>query len=250
MEGACAGMSAILTVDGLRIRRGGTDVLCGIGCEVARGEVVALMGSSGAGKTTILRAVAGLEPFDAGAIVVDEVHLAAGAPVPAAVHRKAGMVFQFHHLFEHCSALDNVALALVHVQRMARADAEGRAQTLLDELGVGLRARALPRELSGGEAQRVAIARALAMDPPLLLLDEPTASLDPARRGDLARTLRGLASTGRALLLTSHDDDFVRASADRVLILAGGEVVESGAPAEVLANPRHAATRALLAHGG
>lgn len=240
-------MKSLLVVDGLRARRGGTDVLRGVRCAVARGEVVALMGLSGAGKTTVLRAIAGLEPFDAGAVQVGGVALNAGAPVPAAVHRQVGMVFQFHHLFEHYSAVENVALALVHVQRVARGEAERRAQALLDDLGVGLRSRALPRELSGGEAQRVAIARALAMDPPVLLLDEPTASLDPARRGDLARTLRDLAATGRALLLTSHDDDFVRACADRVLILADGEVVEEGAPADVFGSPRHPATRALLA---
>jgi len=241
-------MSPLLTVDGLCARRGGTDVLRGVSCAVTRGEVVALMGLSGAGKTTVLRALAGLEPFDDGRIQVDDVTLAAGRAAPAAVHRKVGMVFQFHHLFEHYTAIENVALALVHVQRATRPAAEARAQALLEELGVGARARALPRELSGGEAQRVAIARALAMDPPVLLLDEPTASLDPARRGDLARTLRGLAATGRALLLTSHDGEFVRASADRVLILANGEVVEEGTPAGVLGSPRHAATRALLAN--
>ncbi|MDP1568973.1 MAG: ATP-binding cassette domain-containing protein [Vicinamibacterales bacterium] len=242
-------MSALLRVDGLRARRGGADVLRGVSCAVTRGEVVALMGLSGAGKTTVLRALAGLEPFEAGEIRVDDVTLGAGRAAPPAVHRKVGMVFQFHHLFEHYTAIENVALALVHVQREARPAAEARAQALLDELGVGARARALPRELSGGEAQRVAIARALAMDPPVLLLDEPTASLDPARRGDLGRTLRTLAASGRALLMTSHDDDFVRACADRVLILADGEVVEEGTPADVLERPRHAATRALLANG-
>ncbi len=242
-------MTNVLIVDGVRARRGGTDVLRGVRCAVTRGEVVAIMGLSGAGKTTVLRAIAGLEPFDAGAVQADGVALNAGAPVPAAVHRKVGMVFQFHHLFEHYSALENVVLALVHVQRMARADAEARAQALLDDLGLGPRSRALPRELSGGEAQRVAIARALAMDPPVLLLDEPTASLDPARRGDLARTLRGLAASGRALLLTSHDGEFVRASADRVLILADGEVVEEGKLADVLGSPQHPATRALMAQG-
>lgn len=241
-------MTAILRVEGLRVRRGGAEVLRGVTCGVARGEVVALMGLSGAGKTTALRAVAGLEPFDAGRIEVGEVALEAGRPAPAAVHQTTGMVFQFHHLFEHYTAIENVALALVHVQRASREAAERRAQALLDELGVGGRARALPRELSGGEAQRVAIARALAMDPPVLLLDEPTASLDPARRGDLGRTLRTLAAEGRALLMTSHDDDFVKACADRVLILADGEVVEAGAPGDVLSNPQHPATRSLLAH--
>ncbi|HEX5010771.1 MAG TPA: ATP-binding cassette domain-containing protein, partial [Planctomycetota bacterium] len=141
---------------------------------------------------------------------------------------------------------DNVMLAPLHVQRVARTDAERRARQLLEQLGVGQRADALPRELSGGEAQRVSIARALAVDPPLLLLDEPTASLDPARRNDLGDALRALAAAGRALLLTSHDDEFVRDHATRVLVLADGQVVEAGDPREVLVQPRHPATRELL----
>jgi ABC-type polar amino acid transport system ATPase subunit len=155
-------------------------------------------------------------------------------------------VFQFHYLFEHLSAIDNVMLAPLHVQRIPAADARVRAQQLLDQLGVGHRAGALPRELSGGEAQRVAIARALAVDPPLLLLDEPTASLDPARRNDLGDALRALAGTGRALVMTSHDDDFVREHASRVVVLANGVVVEEGDPRMVLETPQHPATRELL----
>ncbi len=116
----------------------------------------------------------------------------------------------------------------------------------MEELDVRDRAEAWPRELSGGEAQRVAIARALALDPPVLLLDEPTASLDPARRGELGRMLRTLAGGGRALVVTSHDDDFVAAHATRVVILAGGRVVEQGHPKDVLGNPTHDATRELL----
>lgn len=156
------------------------------------------------------------------------------------------MVFQFHYLFEHLTVLDNVCLAPVHVGHVGRTAAETHARALLDELGIGHRATALPRELSGGEAQRAAIARALAMDPPLLLLDEPTASLDPARRNSLGLTLRQLASSGRAMLVTSHDADFVRDHATRVLILADGQVVEAGDPQTVLNHPAHDATRALL----
>ena len=118
------------------------------------------------------------------------------------------MVFQFHHLFAHLTALHNVWLAPVHVLRQPRADAERRAHELLEMLGVGDRAAALPHELSGGEAQRVAIARALAVDPPVLLMDEPTASLDPARRGELAATLRQLAAQGRTVVVATHDERF------------------------------------------
>lgn len=242
-------MSVVMSVRDLRLTRGAREVLCGVDLAVARGEMVALMGLSGSGKTTILRTVAGLEGFDRGEVTVDGVALS-GSPdrrlSRAALHQKVGMVFQFHFLFEHLSALHNVWLAPVHVQRTSRVDAERRAQALLDELGVGHRASALPRELSGGEAQRVAIARALAVDPPLLLMDEPTASLDPARRNELGDALQGLAARGRTLVMTSHDDDFVRDYATRVVILAGGCVVEAGDPRRVLEDPQHPATRELL----
>jgi ABC-type polar amino acid transport system ATPase subunit len=156
------------------------------------------------------------------------------------------MVFQAHALFEHLTAIENVLLAPLHVLGGPRRPAEERARALLESLGVGTRAAAYPRELSGGEAQRVAIARALAMDPPLLLMDEPTAALDPARRGSLGETLRRLTAEGRGLLVSTHDVDFARDFADRVVILAEGAVVEEGAPADVLSNPRHPATRELL----
>ncbi|MGE0460993.1 MAG: amino acid ABC transporter ATP-binding protein [Vicinamibacterales bacterium] len=223
-------MTPTLRVRGLRLWRGDRQILAGVDLDAAPGEVVALMGLSGSGKTTILRILAGLERTDAG-----EIH------VP-----KAGMVFQFHYLFEHLTALENVCLAPIHAQRQTRAQAQARAEALLGELGVGHRAHALPRELSGGEAQRVAIARALAVDPPLLLLDEPTASLDPARRNDLGDVLKALASSGRTLLLTSHDDDFVRDFASRVIILAGGRLVEQGDPHQVLEHAQHEETRELL----
>lgn len=243
-------MSGVLHVRGLRLKRGSREILSGVDLEAARGELVVLMGLSGSGKSTILRSIAGLEPFDAGSIDVDGVALVAGPrlspSVLAPLRRKIGMVFQFHALFEHLSALDNVCLAPVHVQGLSRDEAVARARTLLDKLGVGGRAAALPRELSGGEAQRVAIARSLAMDPPLLLLDEPTASLDPARRTELGASLRALAANGRSLVLTSHDVDFVRDHATRVIILAEGRVAQAGDPHTVLDTPSHPATRALL----
>jgi ABC-type polar amino acid transport system ATPase subunit len=200
----------------------------GLSVDVARGEILAVMGASGAGKTSVLRAVAGLDPITVGTVAIDGLQLSAG-PLPRGealrqLHRRVGMVFQFHHLFEHLTALHNVWLALVHVQRQPQAEAEQKARALLDHLGVGDRANATPRELSGGEAQRVAIARALAVGPPLLLMDEPTASLDPARRGELAATLRQLASEGRTLVVATHDEEFARSCAHRVLIMEEGRV--------------------------
>lgn len=246
-------MSRVLHLNDVRLRRGARQVLDGVDLDASRGELVALMGLSGAGKTTVLRAIAGLEPIDGGAIDVDGVVISPGRRSPsslAPLRRKIGMVFQFHSLFEHMSAIDNVCLAPMHVLGLSRAEALLRARQLLEELGVAARGEAYPRELSGGEAQRVAIARSLAMDPPLLLLDEPTASLDPARRTELGQSLRALAASGRALVLTSHDDDFVREHATRVVILAGGRVVEAGDPRTVLNAPSHPATRALLQHEG
>ncbi len=240
-------MSApVLSVDALCLTRGSREILRGVDVEVQRGELVALMGLSGSGKTTVLRAVAGLEPFSGGRITVDDHTLDPKATHHAELHHKVGMVFQFHCLWDHLTAGENVWLAPVHVYGTLPAKAQARARELLEDLGVGHRETAVPSELSGGEAQRVAIARALAADPKLLLMDEPTASLDPARRGELGDTLRRLAATGRSLLLTCHDDDFVRDFATRVLVLAEGRVVEQGDPQQVLTAPAHEATRRLL----
>ncbi|HVO51649.1 MAG TPA: ATP-binding cassette domain-containing protein [Thermoanaerobaculia bacterium] len=243
--------SPFLTVDGLRLARGATEVLKGVTLSVSKGELVALMGLSGGGKTTVLRTVVGLEGFEAGSVNVDRVALSPG-PAPSgatlrALRTRVGMVFQYHGLFEHLTVLDNVTLAPLHVARLAREAAEARALTLLAGLGVDRHARAFPRELSGGEAQRVAIARALAMEPPLLLMDEPTASLDPARRNELGRALVALVKQGgRTLVVATHDEDLVRDFATRVVILADGAVVEEGPPGTVLSNPQHPATRFLL----
>ncbi len=241
---------SILDIDDLRLNRGSREVLRGVTLRVERGELIALMGLSGGGKTTVLRAIAALEPFDGGTIDVGGVVLQAGhAPSRATLRelrRHVGMVFQLHHLFQHLTALENITLAPQHVAHIARADAEERAVALLESLGVAHRRNAYPRELSGGEAQRVAIARAMAMDPPLLLMDEPTASLDPARRFELGQTLRTLTAGGRTLMITTHDDDFARDFASRVIVLAEGQVVEEGDPGEVLTSPQQAATRALL----
>jgi ABC-type polar amino acid transport system ATPase subunit len=223
------GMSRpVLSIRGLCLSRDGRAILRGIDLDVQPGEFCALMGPSGAGKTTILRAVAALQAFDSGAITVGEFPLRPGHVPPqsrlAALRRSVGMVFQSHALFEHLTAIDNVMLAPVHVLGWERSRAEAAGRELLDALGVATRAGALPRQLSGGEAQRVAIARALAPDPALLLMDEPTAALDPARRQSLGELLRALAHQGRALLISTHDVDFARTYADRVVELADGRL--------------------------
>jgi ABC-type polar amino acid transport system ATPase subunit len=200
---------SVLDVRSMQVRRGARLVVAEAAFTAGRGEIVALMGASGAGKTTILRAIAGLDPIASGTV---------------SIPRPVGMVFQFHHLFANMSAHRNVWLAPVHVLKRPREEAERRAHELLVSLGVGDRASAMPHELSGGEAQRVAIARALAIEPRILLMDEPTASLDPARRGDLAATLRQLASEGRTIVIATHDTEFARACAHRALTVDGGRV--------------------------
>jgi ABC-type polar amino acid transport system ATPase subunit len=218
----------VLRVDGLRLRRGERVILDGVSLAIERGELVAVMGPSGSGKTTILRAAAGLEAFQSGRIDVDGVALTGGAPIPAPVlrelRRKVGMVFQFHCLFEHLSAIQNVCLAPVHAHGVAPAAARARGLELLRAFGVEHRAAALPRQLSGGEAQRVAIARALAVDPPVLLMDEPTASLDPERRAELGALLQGLQRQQRTLIVSTHDEEFARDFATRILRLREGRV--------------------------
>jgi ABC-type polar amino acid transport system ATPase subunit len=226
MEAADHMNTPVVSIRDLYLRRGARTVLSGVSLDVAHGEVVVLMGASGSGKTTILRAMAGLEPFERGTVNVGGVLIQSGPPDSAvlkALRGKVGMVFQLHCLFEHLSAIENVWLAPVHVHRVGAAEAEALALELLAQLGVAHRARALPRELSGGEAQRVAIARALATDPPVLLMDEPTASLDPERRTELADVLRALVGRGRTLVVATHDEEFARTVASRVVRVAEGK---------------------------
>jgi len=219
----------ILDVRDLHLRRSDRRILSGATFAVSRGGVVALMGPSGSGKTTILRAIAALEPFQQGTIDLDGVRLA-GATRPSStalsqLRRRVGLVFQFHHLFDHLTVTQNVTLAPMHVLGVSHAEAKTRAMELLETLGVEHRATALPRELSGGEAQRVAIARALAVDPPLLMMDEPTASLDPSRRNELGELLARLTRQGRTILLSTHDEEFTRRWVNAVLRVEEGVIV-------------------------
>ena len=221
-------MTTMLQVRDLALRRGDRTILSDTSFSLSGGGVAALMGPSGSGKTTVLRAIAGLERFEAGTIVLNGLTLKAGqrhsGEALKTLRRQVGLVFQFHHLFEHLTALRNVTLAPMHVLGVPARCAERRARELLEVLGVEHRASALPRELSGGEAQRVAIARALAVDPPLLMMDEPTASLDPSRRNELGELLSRLADQNRTILLTTHDEDFASRWANTILRVNNGVV--------------------------
>ncbi len=241
----------MIRVEQLVKKFGARTVIGGVTLEVPAGQSVALVGPSGGGKSTLLRCMLGLEAFDGGRITIAGATLAAGseranrAALPQ-LRAAAGLVFQQWHLFAHMTALENVIEAPVHVRGLPIAEATTQGRALLEKVGMSHRADALPRRLSGGEQQRVAIARALAMEPRVLFMDEPTSALDPERVGELVTQLRGLAREGLTLVCITHDIDFAAALCDRVVVLAGGELVEDGAPAEVLAAPKHAATRKFL----
>lgn len=230
--------SPTLSVRDLHVDYKGHAVLRSVTFSANVGEVCAVMGISGAGKTTVLRSIAALQSFSKGDISVDGVALRAG-PVPPEsklkeLRRRVGVVFQNNALFQHLSVLDNVTLAPVHALGWTQEKANTVALDLLASLGVRERAAAFPAQLSGGEAQRVAIARALAPNPLMLLMDEPTSALDPARRGALGELLRSLAGAGRGILIVTHDVDFAKACADKVVVIAQGSVVESGPAQPIL----------------
>jgi len=246
-------MSApVVSVRGLRTCFGVTEVLRGIDLTVDRGEVVAVVGPSGGGKSTLLRGLNYLTPFSAGEVEIAGQRLRPGmsertdAAVLRAVRVRAGMVFQGFHLFPHLTAIGNVMEAPRRVLGLDAAPARQRAARLLERVGLASHADAFPHTLSGGQQQRVAIARALAMEPEVLLLDEPTSSLDPQLVGDVLAVLADLASGGQTMLIVTHEIGFARRVGHRVLVLVAGEIVESGTAPAVLDDPQHPATRALL----
>ncbi len=228
-------------------------VLDGISLRVERGEVAAIIGPSGGGKSTFLRCLNGLERFQAGSVVIDGGRLVAGVPerereaILAGVRRKVGMVFQGFNLFPHMDVLRNVTEAPIHVLGLGRAEAEARAGALLERVGLGDKLRAMPRQLSGGQQQRVAIARALAMQPEAILFDEPTSALDPRMTAEVLAVIADLARDGQTMLVVTHAMPFARQLAHTVHVFGGGRVIESGPPAQIFEDPRHEATRLFLA---
>jgi polar amino acid transport system ATP-binding protein len=242
-----------IRVEGLRKAHGPRQVLRGIDAEVHEGETIALVGPSGGGKSTFLRCLNGLTPFDAGVVQVAGVELRPRTPPDApelrALRARVGMVFQSFNLFPHLTAAGNVSLAPVHVQKVAPGAARARAAELLSRVGLADRADARPAELSGGQQQRVAIARALAMAPEILLLDEPTSALDPEMRGEVLAVLRDLARSGMTMLVVTHEMAFARAAASRVWVFDEGRLVEDGPPSQVCDSPRSDRARAFFTNG-
>ncbi len=239
----------LVTLTDLTKRFGDRQVLDGVSLSVGAGETVALIGPSGGGKSTLLRCVNGLTSFDGGEVRVGPHVLRPGGcdrATAASLRRLFGMIFQDFQLFPHLTALQNVIEAPCRVLKMPRPQAVELARSLLARVGLGDRADAYPGQLSGGQKQRVAIARALAMKPRGLLCDEITSALDPEVKHEVLGVLEDVRREGVSLLMVTHEIGFARRAADRVVVLAGGKVVEEGPPAQVLDAPRAARTRQFL----
>lgn len=236
----------VLEMRGVTKRFGDETVLHSVDLEVREHEVVVLIGASGSGKSTLLRCVNLLEIVDDGVILLDGEDITDPRVDENVVRRRIGVVFQAFNLFPHLSVLDNVTLAPRIVHGTSRKDAERRALSLLERIGLADKAREYPDRLSGGQQQRAAIARALAYEPRLLLLDEVTSALDPELVGEVLALVRELAEQGTTILMATHEMGFARQAADRVCFLDGGFIIESGTPDEVLGNPKQPRTREFL----
>lgn len=212
------------------------------------GEVVVIIGPSGSGKSTLLRIVNGLETAQSGSILIDGVDIMDKDTDIRRVREEVGMVFQSFNLFPHLSVLDNITLAPIKVKKMSRRDAEDKAMELLATVGLADKAHQKPTQLSGGQQQRVAIVRALAMEPKAMLFDEPTSALDPEMIKEVLDVMLKLAKSGMTMLLVTHEMGFARAAADKVVIMADGEVVESGTPDEMFTDPKTQRTKDFLNH--
>lgn len=240
----------MIEVKGVSKSFGSNQVLKDISFDVKEGEVVVLVGPSGSGKSTLLRCINFLEEFQAGEILVDgqAVGYNAGAngssrrrqseAAIANLRTKAGMVFQNYNLFPHKTAIENVMMGPVLVNKESKTDSRAHGLELLAKVGLKDRADHLPSQLSGGQQQRVAIARALAMRPKVMLFDEVTSALDPELVEEVLKTLRDLSNEGMTMIIVTHEMQFARDVADRLLFFYQGAIVEDGPPAQVFANPK------------
>jgi len=227
----------LVNTQGVEKRFGANLVLKGIDFSVERGQVVSIIGRSGSGKSTFLRALNGLESIDAGSIEIDGAHVDARHADLRALRLKVGMVFQQYNLFPHLSAGENVMLAQTVVKKTPRKEARETAQQMLERVGLGGKFDAYPDRLSGGQQQRVAIARALAMKPSVLLCDEITSALDPELVGEVLSVVESLAREHMTLIMVTHEMRFARAVSNKVVFMHDGRVWESGPPDEIFDRP-------------
>lgn len=247
---------AVFEVKDIRKSFAGKEVLKGISFSVDEGEVVAVIGPSGGGKTTLLRCINQLERIDSGNIAVNGMNMIASVADGKVVYadketlRKItlsiGLVFQNYNLFPHFSVRRNITEALVRVLKMPKEEANRRAEELLKKMGLADKAKAYPCELSGGQQQRVSIARAMALEPKILFFDEPTSALDPQLTAEILKVIRQLASEKRTLVIVTHEIDFAAAVADRVIMIDEGVIIAEGTPDEVIHNPTNPRVKAFL----
>jgi polar amino acid transport system ATP-binding protein len=223
-------------------------VIKNVNLEISRGEVVVICGPSGAGKSTLLRTINRLEPIEQGEIVVDGFYLSNSATNITAIRAEIGMVFQHFNLYPHMSALKNIMLAPMKVRKISRKDAEERAMTLLEKVGLSHKRDCYPIQLSGGEQQRVAIARSLAMEPKIMLFDEPTSALDPELINEVLDVMVSLAEEGMTMVVVSHEMAFAQQVANRVVFMDNGEIVEIGVPPNIFVDPQHERTKAFMSN--
>jgi polar amino acid transport system ATP-binding protein len=237
----------VIRLEDIRKRFGDNLVLDGIDLDVARGEVVVIIGPSGSGKSTLLRCVNLLEPIQGGRILFEGEEITAKGVDVSAVRQRIGIVFQQFNLFPHLTVMSNLTLAARRIRKLPRAEAEQRARELLETVGLPEKASQHPHQLSGGQQQRVAIARALMMSPTVMLFDEVTSALDPELVGEVLVVIRDLArGHGTTMLVVTHEMQFAREVGDRVIFMDGGKLVEQGLPVAVLDNPREERTRRFL----
>ena len=236
----------MITIEKLHKQFGEVEVLRGIDLTVAAHETVCVIGPSGSGKSTLLRCINGLEAITSGTITVGGIDIGASKNNLAEVRKETGMVFQQFNLFPHMTARENVAFAPMRVRGLSKAEAQDRANRLLERVGLSEKGDSFPSQLSGGQQQRVAIARALAMEPKVMLFDEPTSALDPEIVGEVLDTMRTLAEEGMTMVVVTHEMGFAREVSDRVVFMDQGQVVEIATPQEMFGSPKQERTKSFL----
>ncbi|MEM5527473.1 amino acid ABC transporter ATP-binding protein [Gammaproteobacteria bacterium AS21] len=223
-------------------------VLKDISLDIIENQIMVICGPSGSGKSTLIRSLNQLEEYQEGDVSLFGEPLLQDNKSKKLIHQTMGMVFQSFNLFPHLTVLENCSLGLTHLRKMSEVDANQKVMTLLDRVGIAELSTRYPSQLSGGQQQRVAIARSLAMEPKIMLFDEPTSALDPEMVKEVLDVMIGLASTGMTMVCVTHEMQFARQVADRVVFMADGEIVEVGPPEQVLVNPQWDRTYDFLQH--
>lgn len=236
----------MIKVENLQKSYGDLHVLKGIDYEIHEGQVVCVIGPSGSGKSTFLRCLNLLEEVSGGAVYIEGKKINDPSSDINTIRADVGMVFQQFNLFPHMSVLENIVMAPMQVRKISKVDAEKRAMTLLEKVGLAEKAHNFPEQLSGGQQQRVAIARALAMQPKVLLFDEPTSALDPEMVKEVLAVMKDLAEEGMTMVVVTHEMGFAREMGDRVIFMDGGYIVEEGHPEDVFGNPQNERTQLFL----